>query len=562
MTWSIETSRGRESAKIAPIAARYLQGVFLDIGCGTEKVWPSAIGVDNGHHFGRGAADIQCDATKLTLFADNSVDAVFSSHVLEHFPRDKVADILREWSRVIRIGGYLVLYVPSALSYPKCGEDGANPDHKWDIYPGDIETYFAGTYENQWTMLEGEERYDGDEYSLYYVFRKDKTASNIQPLVDARWQRNPDGKKRCLLIRYGAIGDILQSSSVFSGIKRQGYHLTVNCTDSAYEVIKHDPNVDDFILQAKDYVPNTELGPYTQKLATRFDKVINHCESIEGSLLQIPGRVQHGYSHDVREKLYGQTNYVEHLHRISGTPFDAKVKFYATEQETQMAKCVVDVGSPTIMFVLHGTSYHKIYPWTQILVAWILNKTPMSVILIGDGKDGFMIQEALREYAEKQLSEDAQERIHYACGKYNIRSALAIAQQVDCVVGPETGILNAVSHEPMPKVVWLSHSSRVNLTRDWVNTSALIPNNKCACYPCHQLHYTWEFCCKSTETNAALCASEISPEDTYRAIMHRLEPWFRKSKKWTGLHSQATKQLQVPSRSGLTIAASKAQLQL
>jgi SAM-dependent methyltransferase len=43
-------------------------------------------------------------------FADDSQDAVLAAHVLEHIPDYQGA--LREWYRVLRVGGYLVLMVP------------------------------------------------------------------------------------------------------------------------------------------------------------------------------------------------------------------------------------------------------------------------------------------------------------------------------------------------------------------------------------------------------------------------------------------------------------------
>src|SRR5271165_6957957 len=117
MTWTMETSCGFESAKIASLAVPYLQGKFLDIGCGQQTIWPTAIGIDNGHHFGPHSAGMQGDGTDLSMFKDESMDGVFSSHFLEHIPQDKVPDVLREWARVLKVGGYLVLYIPSGNLY-------------------------------------------------------------------------------------------------------------------------------------------------------------------------------------------------------------------------------------------------------------------------------------------------------------------------------------------------------------------------------------------------------------------------------------------------------------
>lgn len=53
------------------------------------------------------------EADKLTGIASNSVDAIYASHVLEHFPLARVPHVLAEWHRVLVPGrGKLFLAVP------------------------------------------------------------------------------------------------------------------------------------------------------------------------------------------------------------------------------------------------------------------------------------------------------------------------------------------------------------------------------------------------------------------------------------------------------------------
>jgi hypothetical protein len=79
-----------------------------------------------------------------------------------------------------------------------------------------------------------------------------------------------------------------------------------------------------------------------------------------------------------------------------------------------------------------------------------------------------------------------------------------------------------MSMEAMPKVVFLSHSSRENLTRDWVNTFSLFSTTT-KCYPCHKLHYTWDGCWRNGETDkywegTAQCQVDLSPEACWIAL--------------------------------------------
>lgn len=527
MVWTPETSCGFESDKCAAIAVPYLQGArFLDIGAGMRKVWPTAIGVDNSKAFGgHTCADVHTDAADLSLFADASVDAVFSSHLLEHFPKDKVPHVLTEWSRVLKVGGHMVLYVPSANLYPKCGEPGANTDHKWDIYPGDIETLFAeGFIGGQWTLLESEERAEYAEYSLFIVLRKDSTDyQGHASLTRNVWQRNPNGRKRALVIRYGAIGDILQTAGVFPLLKDQGYHVTLNCQQSTQEVVLHNPYIDDWVVQGKDFVPNTALGPYWQEIARRYDLVVNHCESIEGTLLFNPERLNYFYPHEARHKFVGGINYHERLHDIAGVSHDFRgARFHATEQERHNARRFRDtLQTPVIVWAINGSAAHKVYPWTQVVASWLVERTPATVVLVADGGIGKQLQDAIIETIRESGVDTA--RVIGKAGEWSIRETLAFVQTVDCVVGPETGTTNSVAFMPVPKVVYLSHSSHENLTKHWLRTRVLVPDTKIApCYPCHRLHFGWEHCHQSATTSGALCATAVTPEEVFEAIMEQL----------------------------------------
>jgi predicted SAM-dependent methyltransferase len=516
MTWTLETSQGFESDKIAAIVVPYLQGRFLDIGCGQRTVWPQAIGVDNGHHFGGASAGIHGDGTDLSIFADQSMDAVFSSHTLEHFEREKVPGILAEWTRVLKVGGYLVLYLPSANLYPKCGEDGANPDHKWDIYPGDVEAILKEM--EGWEQVEREERGETNEYSLFLVFRRTDGgwSENI-------WERNPGGRKRALVCRFGAIGDQIVAASILPGLKKQGYHVTYMSTPEARAVVQHDPHIDGWWTQTKDFVPNAQLGPYWDTVKQRFDLFVNLSESVEGTLLALPGRLFHSYSDEARRRIFGRVNYLERTHDIAAVPHEFAARFYPSAEEIQWAADLKrQWGGPIITWAITGSANHKVYPFTQVVIKWLLDKIPATVVLLSDPGPGKEIQDGLIEVLTKSGADMTRVK-PMGGGAWTVRQALSFCQVSDMVVGPETGPLNAVCLEPMPKVIYLSHSSATNLTKHWRNTTTLLPDvEQAPCYPCHRLHYDWTHCHMDEETNAALCASSIKPKHIFEAIAQGL----------------------------------------
>ncbi len=515
MTWTIDGKQAFESAKIAHLIVPYTRGRVLDIGSGNSKGWPHFIGVDDltdrilfGHSF---RADIVSSADDLSLFADRSVDAVFSSHCLEHVEDHELA--LSEWWRVIRTDGYLSLYLPHKDLYPNIGEEGANPDHKHDFVPDDIIGAMRSIADESgtgWVLLENETRSQNEEYSFFLVFQKTVATECIEQL----WQRNPQGKKRLLIVRFGAIGDCIQAGSVLPGLKAQGWHITFMTTPQAQEVLRERPEIDDWIIQDKGQVPPQQLAAYLEQIRERFDKVLDFCESIEGALLTLPGRTNHTWTWEARHKLLN-VNYEERMHDLAGVPYGFTTRFLPTKDERREAvEYRNGISGPVVYWAIGGTAVHKLYPFTNVVISWLLQRTDAHIVLAA-GPDLRELEAGLVAHLTSQGVDMS--RIHHTVDDWEIRRALTFVEYADVVVGPETGILNAAAHLDVPKVVMLSHSSAENLTRHWKNTNALTPEN-CPCYPCHMLHYNWEFCVKVKETQAALCASNIKPEWVYKAI--------------------------------------------
>lgn len=137
-------------------------GKGLDVGCGLDKINPDAIGIDLAPLPG---VDYALDARDLFVFCNDEFDYVFSAHVLEDMPDPE--DTLREWLRVLRPDGYLILYLPHKDYYPNIGKPGANPAHKHDFIPNDIIEILGKIC--RYTLVVVENRNQNDEYSFLIV---------------------------------------------------------------------------------------------------------------------------------------------------------------------------------------------------------------------------------------------------------------------------------------------------------------------------------------------------------------------------------------------------------
>jgi ADP-heptose:LPS heptosyltransferase/SAM-dependent methyltransferase len=122
-----------ESGKCRARLQRWLTGRIADLGHGGHKIAPDAVGVD---WFRYDDGDWIGDVRDLWFLGDESFDCVYSSHCLEDLWHPHQA--LREWLRILRPGGHLVLYLPLKDFYPNVGMPGANPGHKDDYVPEDV----------------------------------------------------------------------------------------------------------------------------------------------------------------------------------------------------------------------------------------------------------------------------------------------------------------------------------------------------------------------------------------------------------------------------------------
>lgn len=85
---------------------------IVDLGCGTSKlktIEGPTIGVDTRDLEG---VDYRCDLHKLP-FATGEMDIVYSSHVLEHFGRNEVSEVLDEWLRILKPKGEFRIVIPN-----------------------------------------------------------------------------------------------------------------------------------------------------------------------------------------------------------------------------------------------------------------------------------------------------------------------------------------------------------------------------------------------------------------------------------------------------------------
>ena len=115
-----ETTKAFERRQKENFFEKYFKGFGLDIGYGGMKVVKNCRGVDFE----------DTDVQYMEGFKNSSYNFVYSSHTLEHMNDVEVA--ISNWKRLIKKGGFLILYIPDRDLYEKKLDLPSqwNSDHK------------------------------------------------------------------------------------------------------------------------------------------------------------------------------------------------------------------------------------------------------------------------------------------------------------------------------------------------------------------------------------------------------------------------------------------------
>ena len=136
----------------------------IEIGCGKKRRTDGYECCDIRNIEG---VDHVCSADKLP-FDDDSVDEVYSRHVIEHFSLKEFLDVLVEWNRVLKDGGQLYIICPNWLWHLEQITSGTH-DSFYNKEPGKNDRYWGFGSLFGWQQDE----YDVHKFGYYFELLED-----------------------------------------------------------------------------------------------------------------------------------------------------------------------------------------------------------------------------------------------------------------------------------------------------------------------------------------------------------------------------------------------------
>lgn len=165
-----------ETAKHRHLAERYCGGNGVDLGSSGDPIVPWAIQVelpqDNYLRYNpdRPGTPIQWRGSATELpFKDETLDFVHSSHLIEDFAC--WYPILKEWDRVLKPGGYLIISVPDHVRFRNAVANGQgdNLNHKHESHVGELTSMLSSGYDVKMDEFVND---NPIEYSIIFIGQK------------------------------------------------------------------------------------------------------------------------------------------------------------------------------------------------------------------------------------------------------------------------------------------------------------------------------------------------------------------------------------------------------
>lgn len=345
-------------------------------------------------------------------------------------------------------------------------------------------------------------------------------------------------KNNILVVRLGAIGDMLGITSLLAQLKQNENNVFVLTKDTGKDILANNPNVDKIILysdELKKAYPdkeNIEGWDIHEGLKEFFDKIakenecstiIDLCESWEVKIARHPAEPNYKLPKNVA-KQFCDINYYDQIHVLANQPIPDRPlpeMYFTDDEHTNIKNQFIDfrkIGKKVIVWGLSGSAANKTYPYVPEVVNEILEKhKDVCFVTVGDN---------VCQILEVELKHD---RIINKSGLLKFRESALACKYADLVIAPDTGLLHAAGCFDTPKIGLLNHTSRNNITKHFLNDYSLHAEDgkhpvfgDISCAPCYQIHYAKKVTCNMAEckhTEAPVCmVYGIPPQQVIKTI--------------------------------------------
>jgi len=286
--------------------------------------------------------------------------------------------------------------------------------------------------------------------------------------------------KKVLILRFGAIGDIVHTTALFRSLKNYDPEMKIHyITFKAPSLlIENDPDLQKVhVLEGKTYKHLINLAKELRK--EHFDVFINLQPSIKTKIFGLILGAKKTLAYKKTFKLHAVKNFWKTAKPLfKGIILPDEIKIYLQEAAKEKAKSLIQTNKQLIGFNI-GTSLRRQgrkYPlehW-KVLTKKLIEKYNCKIVLTGSNEDA--------EEAEKLLNISPE--IVSFCGKLSLTESAAILQRCDLVISGDTGPLH-IATAVGTKVIGLYGSAPISRTGPYGKNHIALKSDM-ECIPCNR----------------------------------------------------------------------------
>ncbi len=286
--------------------------------------------------------------------------------------------------------------------------------------------------------------------------------------------------KKILILRFGAIGDVVHSTELFRSIKRKYPHISIHYASfkTPSRNIQGDPDLDRvWIAEAKSYKQLYKLAKKLKK--ENFDLFLNLQPGIRTGIFSIMLGNPRTVTYRKSFKLHAVENFWQTGKKyFKDLELAKSLKLYIKEEIKNRVSVMPDKKGIVIGFNMgvsptrQGRRWHQNY-WRE-LAQMFFDKYDCEIILTGS--------EADREFSESLL--DLSPQIRSFCAKTSIEENTALLSLCDLVISGDTGPLHIAAAMGVP-VIGLYGAAPVSRTGPYGENCTVIFSHR-KCVPCNR----------------------------------------------------------------------------
>ncbi len=244
--------------------------------------------------------------------------------------------------------------------------------------------------------------------------------------------------KKILIIRFGAIGDVVETTGLLRALKKAGFCVHYLTGKVPSSLLEKDVDLDKLlVLEKKTYINLLRLAKVLRK--EKYDYIINLHPSLRTKFLCAISNAQKILSYKKSYKYHAVENFfMTAAKELPQLKLDDKIELFLSEQEKEWAENSLD-KKIRICFNIGATPKRQGRRWQLLhwaeLAKKIFEKYDAQIFLIG-GKEDIKETEKLTEL---------EPRINSFAGKTTLRETAALISCSDLVISGDTGPLHIAS---------------------------------------------------------------------------------------------------------------------